>query len=73
MMRRPKLQLNAAERASVRRWTRRILGAWVTVVIVTLSLSLLGSERPEPARAPMAECSEMVCLQQAVHTGTARR
>jgi hypothetical protein len=57
------ISLTPDEQAVVRRWTRRILGAWIAVVVATLSLSLLG---PERTRVPVAECSEMVCLQQVI-------
>jgi len=70
MMRRPTIPLTPAEHAVLGRWTRCMLATWAVVVVATLSLSMLGSGR---APAPMAECSEMVCLQQVVQTGTARR
>jgi hypothetical protein len=73
MMRRPTIRLTPDEHAAVGRWTRRILGAWVAVVAATLSLSLLGSDRSGRAQVPMAECSGMVCLQQAVESKSARR
>jgi hypothetical protein len=51
MTRRPKIPLTPAEHAVIRLWTLRILGVWVTVVAVTLSLSLLGADRSDRARA----------------------
>jgi hypothetical protein len=62
MMRRPAVALTPDEQAAVRRWSRRVLGAWVAVVVATLSLSML--DRSWWARHPIAECSELVCLQQ---------
>ena len=65
-MRRPAISLTPDERAVVRRWSRRILGAWIVVVVATLSLSMFGPDRAWRTRLPIAECSEMVCLQQVV-------
>jgi hypothetical protein len=62
-MRRPNISLTADEQAVVRRWTRQMLGAWIAVVAATVSLSLVGADRSSRARLPLAECSEMVCLQ----------
>jgi hypothetical protein len=44
-------ELTPDERAAIRRWTRCILGAWIVVVAATLSLSLFGPDRSDPARA----------------------
>jgi hypothetical protein len=63
-MRRPAVSLTPDEQAAVRRWTRRMLGAWIAVVVATVSLSLVETDRSSRARLPIAECSEMVCLQQ---------
>jgi hypothetical protein len=49
------------ERVVVRRWTRRTLGAWIAIVIATLSLSMFGHDRAHLARAEArtlsAECA----------------
>ncbi len=71
-MRRPAISLTPDEHAVVGRWTRRILGAWVAVVAATLSLSMFGPDRSSRARLPVAECSEMVCLQ-VIQTGSRRQ
>jgi hypothetical protein len=71
MMRRPAMSLSPDEQAVVRRWSRRVLGAWVAAVVATLSLSML--DRSWRPRQPMAECSEMVCLQQVIQAGARRQ
>jgi hypothetical protein len=40
-----------------------MLGAWIAVVAATVSLSLFGSDRSSRTGLPIAECSEMACLQ----------
>jgi hypothetical protein len=71
-MRRPKIPLTPDEQAVIRRWSRCILGAWVVVVVATLSLSMFGPDRVWRTRLPVAECSEMVCLQ-VIQTGARRQ
>jgi hypothetical protein len=49
------------ERAVVRRWTRRVLGVWVAIVVATLWLPMSWHDRTQPARAEArtlsAECA----------------